>query len=198
MSKAGAQPSPDEHSSLPACLVETEFKRMGFDRKSWRISTINQNFEFCSSYPRFLILPANFDDEDLDSVSKFRAFKRVPTAVWRSLKNGCFILRCSQPGIGLFWIRNKQDENLIQSYVDLTPHRKDQQNDENSSKLLIIDARSYPAAWANRAKGGGCECVEYYQACEIQFMNLANIHVIRKSFQSIQSVCEAYSEQSNK
>ena len=25
-------------------------------------------------------------------------------------------------------------------------------------KLLIIDARSYPAAVANRTKGGGCEC----------------------------------------
>lgn len=25
-------------------------------------------------------------------------------------------------------------------------------------KLLIMDARSYAAAVANRAKGGGCEC----------------------------------------
>ena len=25
-------------------------------------------------------------------------------------------------------------------------------------RLLIIDARSYAAAVANRAKGGGCEC----------------------------------------
>lgn len=25
-------------------------------------------------------------------------------------------------------------------------------------KLLILDARSYAAAVANRAKGGGCEC----------------------------------------
>lgn len=25
-------------------------------------------------------------------------------------------------------------------------------------KLLILDARSYTAAVANRAKGGGCEC----------------------------------------
>ena len=25
-------------------------------------------------------------------------------------------------------------------------------------KMLIVDARSYAAAVANRAKGGGCEC----------------------------------------
>jgi len=28
----------------------------------------------------------------------------------------------------------------------------------HSSGLLIVDARSYAAAVANRAKGGGCEC----------------------------------------
>ena len=27
-----------------------------------------------------------------------------------------------------------------------------------SNSLLIVDARSYAAAVANRAKGGGCEC----------------------------------------
>lgn len=27
-----------------------------------------------------------------------------------------------------------------------------------AQKLLILDARSYTAAVANRAKGGGCEC----------------------------------------
>ena len=26
-------------------------------------------------------------------------------------------------------------------------------------EMLIIDARSYAAAVANRAKGGGCECI---------------------------------------
>lgn len=52
-------------------------------------------------------------------------------------------------------------------------------------KLLILDARSYAAAVANRAKGGGCECPEYYPNCEVVFMGMANIHSIRKSFQSL-------------
>lgn len=33
------------------------------------------------------------------------------------------------------------------------------------------------------------ECAEYYPSAEIQFMNLANIHVIRKSFQSLRQLC---------
>ncbi|XP_041096958.1 myotubularin-related protein 4 isoform X2 [Polyodon spathula] len=56
-------------------------------------------------------------------------------------------------------------------------------------KLLILDARSYAAAVANRAKGGGCECEEYYPNCEVMFMGMANIHSIRNSFQSLRAVC---------
>ncbi|KAK9719411.1 FYVE zinc finger [Popillia japonica] len=56
-------------------------------------------------------------------------------------------------------------------------------------KVLIMDARSYTTAVANRARGGGCECPEYYPNCEIQFMNLANIHSIRKSFHALRQLC---------
>lgn len=310
---------------------------MGFDKDArWRISDINKDFELCNTYPKFLIIPSSFKDEDLESVAKFRYFRRIPTAVWRHIKNGCFIVRSSQPTVGWFgWFRNELDENLVQSYVSNTmppysegndnynikqnesvnndglcddqqtlveedkqktpqltratdilplhqletkiPHQKYDNNnleetigvmqtsgngrtttttiptnaasttdnldsnldlgngldsetsssiqfmtvptvngngtppsDNNvsatletnstttTSKMLIIDARSYTASMANRAKGGGCECSEYYQRCEVQFMNLANIHSIRKSFHAIRSVCEAYSEQSNK
>ncbi|XP_039517460.1 myotubularin-related protein 3 isoform X3 [Pimephales promelas] len=56
-------------------------------------------------------------------------------------------------------------------------------------KLLIMDARSYAAAVANRAKGGGCECPEYYPSCEVIFMGMANIHSIRRSFQCLRTLC---------
>ncbi|XP_043094173.1 LOW QUALITY PROTEIN: myotubularin-related protein 3 [Puntigrus tetrazona] len=58
-----------------------------------------------------------------------------------------------------------------------------------SPKLLIMDARSYACRRANRAKGGGCECPEYYPSCEVMFMGMANIHSIRKSFQSLRTLC---------
>ncbi|XP_053480848.1 myotubularin-related protein 3 isoform X2 [Ictalurus furcatus] len=64
-------------------------------------------------------------------------------------------------------------------------------------KLLILDARSYAAAVANRAKGGGCECPEYYPNCEVLFMGMANIHSIRKSFQSLRFLCAQMPDPSN-
>uniref|UniRef100_A0A673C9R6 phosphatidylinositol-3,5-bisphosphate 3-phosphatase n=1 Tax=Sphaeramia orbicularis TaxID=375764 RepID=A0A673C9R6_9TELE len=64
-------------------------------------------------------------------------------------------------------------------------------------KLLILDARSYAAAVANRAKGGGCECPEYYPNCEVAFMSMANIHTIRKSFQSLRFLCTQMPDPAN-
>ncbi|XP_024908634.1 myotubularin-related protein 3-like isoform X2 [Cynoglossus semilaevis] len=64
-------------------------------------------------------------------------------------------------------------------------------------KLLILDARSYAAAVANRAKGGGCECPEYYPNCEVVFMGMANIHSIRKSFQSLSFLCTQMPDPAN-
>ena len=63
-------------------------------------------------------------------------------------------------------------------------------------KVLMVDARSYAAAVGNRARGGGVECEEYYENTEVVFMNLANIHTIRKSFQALRVLLNAPSDQS--
>jgi hypothetical protein len=60
--------------------------------------------------------------------------------------------------------------------------------------LLIIDARFRTVALANRVKGGGYEYSEYYTNCEIQFMNLENIHVIRNSFQALRLLCQTVND----
>ncbi len=63
-------------------------------------------------------------------------------------------------------------------------------------KVLIMDARSYAAAFGNRARGGGMECNEYYKDCEVEFMNLGNIHEIRKGFQRLRSLIVSTTDQS--
>ena len=60
-------------------------------------------------------------------------------------------------------------------------------NENSTNRLLILDARSYAAAIANRAKGGGFEYPPYYNDCDVQFMNLPNIHAIRKSAQMLRA-----------
>lgn len=196
-----------------------ELVRLKFDLgKAWRYTEINKSFELCSSYPSEHIVPKSVSDENLAKVAGFRALRRFPSVVWRNCRNGAVLVRSSQPEMGFFGWRNTDDENLLSAIPQacaLNPGVKnkhtpredssgsDLSSDDSSvvengmdgltepKKMLIIDCRSYGAAFANRAKGGGVECPEYYQSCEIQFMNLANIHSIRKSFLALRTLCSS-------
>ena len=48
-------------------------------------------------------------------------------------------------------------EASVPSLKDLSAEAASVTN--NKSKVLIVDARSYPAAVGNRARGGGVECI---------------------------------------
>ncbi|XP_073807876.1 phosphatidylinositol-3,5-bisphosphate 3-phosphatase MTMR4 isoform X3 [Danio rerio] len=204
--------------------LEVEVKRMGFDmQNAWRVSDINTNYKLCSSYPQKLLVPVWITDKELESVASFRSWKRIPVVVYRHQRNGAVIARCSQPEISWWGWRNTEDEYLVTSIAKACQldggsragrsrgDGPDSDSDFDSSltgcpapdssaaaqKLLILDARSYTAAVANRAKGGGCECEEYYPNCEVMFMGMANIHSIRNSFQSLRAVCSQIPDPGN-
>ncbi|XP_044763378.1 myotubularin-related protein 3 isoform X2 [Coccinella septempunctata] len=184
-----------------------EMERLQFEKSLWRISRVNVNYEVCSSYPPYLLVPKDIDDEELKKVSKFRSSQRIPAVVWRHTKNGAVVARCSQPEVGWFGWRGEEDEKLLQLISKSIDSSKQEKKVGFGLvivlfvtlrfflQVLILDARSYAIAVANRARGGGCECPEYYSNCEIQFMNLANIHSIRKSFQALRLLCTSSSDQ---
>ncbi|CAF98531.1 unnamed protein product [Tetraodon nigroviridis] len=177
----------------------------------------------CSSYPQKLLVPIWITDKELESVASFRSWKRIPVVVYRHQKNGAVIARCSQPEISWWGWRNTDDEYLVTSIAKAcqmgtkgawrqrgeAPDSCDSDFDSSLTrgsgcddntvpqKLLILDARSYTAAVANRAKGGGCECEEYYPNCEVMFMGMANIHAIRNSFQALRTVCSQIPDPGN-
>uniref|UniRef100_A0A673YUU1 phosphatidylinositol-3,5-bisphosphate 3-phosphatase n=1 Tax=Salmo trutta TaxID=8032 RepID=A0A673YUU1_SALTR len=207
--------------------LEMEVRRMGFDmQNAWRVSDINLNYKLCSSYPQKLLVPVWITDKELESVGSFRSSKRIPVVVYRHQRNGAVIARCSQPEISWWGWRNTEDEYLVTSIAKAcmmdpgarvtcgaanngglhTVYYSPNSSlsgcsgpDANAApqKLLILDARSYTAAVANRAKGGGCECEEYYPNCEVMFMGMANIHSIRNSFQSLRTVCSQIPDPGN-
>ncbi|XP_045469511.1 myotubularin-related protein 4 isoform X2 [Harmonia axyridis] len=183
----------DDRVQKPYCFdlnsFTIEMDRLQFEKSLWRISKVNVNYEVCPSYPPYLLVPKDIDDEELKKVAKFRSSQRIPAVVWRHTKNGAVVARCSQPEVGWFGWRGEEDEKLLQLIS------KSIDNTKQEKKVLILDARSYAIAVANRARGGGCECPEYYSNCEIQFMNLANIHSIRKSFQALRLLCTSSTDQ---
>ncbi|XP_014219004.1 myotubularin-related protein 3 [Copidosoma floridanum] len=188
-----------------------EVNRLKFNvNGTWRISQINKDYQMCPSYPPQLLVPACISDQILEAVAKFRSSRRIPSVVWRHTGNGAVIARSSQPEVGWLGWRSSEDEDLLKALADACSYDRGDSTGVDSpdfdaedeparapppKKVLIIDARSYATAVANRARGGGCECPEYYPSSDIQFMNLANIHAIRKSFHQLRQLCSADADQ---
>ncbi|XP_060806514.1 myotubularin-related protein 3 isoform X2 [Amyelois transitella] len=179
-----------------------ELQRLGFTAKNaWRVTKANADYSLCNSYPPQLIVPSNIGDEDLESVARFRALRRIPSVVWRHRGNGAVIARSSQPEVGwLGWYRSSEDERLLAGFVSACMADRGQMppaTNNKQTKLLIVDARSYTSAVTNRARGGGCECSQYYPASDIQFMSMPNIHNVRRSFFQMRQLAAEPSDQPN-
>jgi myotubularin-related protein 3/4 len=166
-----------------------EFKAQGFRESQWRISSANKEFHLCPTYPPYLIIPTCVSDDFLKNMKRGRFFNRFPTAVWRSRQNGAVLLRSAQPEISFFGAASEDDVDIFNKIRSLVCTEK-------KSKMLIVDARSYTAAWANRAKGGGFETSDSYVNADVQFMGLPNIHNIRYSFHQLRNLLSSSVDQS--
>lgn len=54
-----------------------------------------------------------------------------------------------------------------------------------STRLLIVDARTYRVAQWKRLLGGGSEHPDYYDQAQVCFMNMPNVHAVRLSFERL-------------
>ncbi|XP_070552513.1 phosphatidylinositol-3,5-bisphosphate 3-phosphatase MTMR2-like isoform X2 [Ptychodera flava] len=158
----------------------TEYKRQGLPTESWRISKLNENYDFCDTYPAVLAVPAAADEDELRRVAAFRSRNRIPVLSWIHPESQATITRCSQPMVGVGGKRSKDDEKYIQHILDANAQ---------SHKLVIMDARPSVNAMANKAKGGGYESEETYQNAEVVFLDIHNIHVMRESLRKLKDIC---------
>jgi len=151
----------------------------------WRLSEINVDYSFSSSYPRYLYVPASVSDEVLKGISDFRSKARIPTLTWFNFENGSFIMRCSQPRTGALGRYCAEDVKLVDEARNCNPR---------NATMVILDARSMLAAGGNRLKGKGTEDVSRYENCKLLFLDIANIHAMRESIDKLQIVCEGAPE----
>lgn len=133
-----------------------EFQRMGVSSSSkWRISQSNQRYTICSTYPSLYAVPATVSDSVLKVAAKFRSKNRIPALSWRDIHTGAVICRSSQPLVGLSQKQCDEDVFLIQAIAAANP---------SSSKLVIIDARPWKNAVAQKTVGrAGYEMTDHYE-----------------------------------
>ncbi|XP_073497318.1 myotubularin isoform X2 [Phyllobates terribilis] len=165
-----------------------EFYRQGLPNDNWRLTFMNQKYEFCDTYPPLLIVPFNATDDDLRKVAAFRSRNRIPVLSWIHPENQSVITRCSQPLVGMSGKRNKDDERYLEIIKDAN---------NQTSKLTIYDARPNVNAVANKATGGGYESEDAYPFAELVFLDIHNIHVMRESLKKLKDIVFPHVEESH-
>lgn len=169
---------------------EKEFERQGIQfyagtgdapaNVKWRISTINEDYSFCKTYPNKLVVPKTVSDTLLSYSVKYRSQQRIPVLTYYYEKNGTSISRCAQPLPGITQQRSIQDEKLIKEIFQCATYR--------TNKNIIVDARPTTNAMAQTALGGGTENMDNYgfnDTCSRMFLGIDNIHVMRDSLNSL-------------
>jgi hypothetical protein len=202
----------DEFEPAQTLLAEWHRQRLQpneSDLTKWRISNINRDFEFCSTYPPLMMVPACISDTDLRTIGDFRSKRRIPLVSWIHPNGSAVLLRCSQPLRGIMGLRCTADENFFHATVSLLA---------GCTSLAIMDARPAVNAHANRISvNGGFETPAHYTAttistaapavdetasvstpgapnmaatspisyCALEFCNIDNIHAVSSSYKSV-------------
>lgn len=63
--------------------------------KEFRISMVNLNYSVTQSYPAFVVVPANLNDESIRKLSKCYKLQRFPAIIWRHPKKKTLLIRAS-------------------------------------------------------------------------------------------------------
>ena len=179
--------------------AESELKRMNIPDSYWRVTTANNTYELCDTYPAILAVPDAINDAKLGLAALFRSRGRIPVLSWRHPRNFCSITRSSQPLVGMQKRQCAEDEALLTAINQAA--RGSTENIESSelprlnfkgsiaSPFVIFDARPKLNATANQAAGKGYELSFAYKNCNVLFMNIDNIHVMRKSYDALEELC---------
>eukprot|EP01138_Halocafeteria_seosinensis_P008674 gb/GECG01008866.1/.p1 GENE.gb/GECG01008866.1/~~gb/GECG01008866.1/.p1 ORF type:complete len:1419 (+),score=156.48 gb/GECG01008866.1/:1-4257(+) len=163
--------------------IQREFDRQCISPRFWRLSYANRNYGICESYPPLLMVPSTVKDDDIRGSAQFRSRGRLPVLTWHHPANGAAILRSAQPLIGLRRKSCEEDEKLLHHAREASPHA--------SERLVILDARAPLHAQANTALGKGTEKTgpgTGYPTCQLLYLNISNIHVIRKSLEQVNAL----------
>ncbi|KAL1114919.1 hypothetical protein AAG570_007743 [Ranatra chinensis] len=159
--------------------LQAEYQRMRVPNDQWCITLLNQVYELCDTYPRYLYVPSSSSTAILLGSSRFRSKGRLPVLSYLH-KNKAAICRCSQPLSG-FSARCLEDEKMLNCVLRTNP---------NASYMYVVDTRPRINAMANRATGKGYENENFYENIKFQFLGIENIHVMRNSLTKLIETCE--------
>ena len=161
-----------------------------FSNELFCFSDLNKDYSLCETYPKILVIPKKFDNENFKEIAKSRMKNRFPILSYHYHHNNInnknpehkissYLYRCAQINRGGIIFKNKNVE--IEYMNQIT-------NMENNNKgFIIFDCRPEINAKANALKGAGVEQKKDYNNCkELIFGCIENIHCVRNSLKTAQ------------
>lgn len=130
-------------------------------------------------------MPRCLDSATIKESASYRSKGRLPVLAWYNRRKGNAIVRCAQPKAGLRSRRSDGDEAVIEACLKTS---------NNADQIIIFDARSQVAAGGNKLMGKGTEHAGSYHNAKVVFMEIANIHAVRGSYDSLRELCSFGSE----
>ncbi|CAI2183290.1 17508_t:CDS:2 [Funneliformis geosporum] len=182
--------------------IQKEFGRMQLSEDSWSIASYNDDFSLSPTYPKDFILPSRilkkdaiFACESFDTSAKSDSYE-ISTALQSSpeffqklvrfRKNGRFPIICWKRGHHVL-MRSGQPMVSILGWREKC----------TNTKICILDARSYSAAFSNGLACGGYEkCENYPPNTTLLFLGLSNIHAISSSHSSLLNAIASHASSS--
>lgn len=172
------------HVSSFNYIPEREWERLlvPHHREWLRISSVNDSFSVCPTYPKQLVVPKAVTDDMLRKIASFRCKHRFPYLSWASCTTLGSLWRCSQPKS--MFQRCTEDEILLGTITSSSAsHRTGK---AQRLPLLILDARPLINAVVNKASGAGFENTStHYKGCRIEFASIDNIHYVRQAWKKM-------------
>ena len=155
------------------------------------LSRANAGYAASETYPEHFLAPTAISDAALVACSRFRSKGRLPAVVWFS--GSLSLSRASQPKTGLLFARSADDERLLAA-LGADPAQSAVVADACAVApaapgvgIVIMDARPRLNAVVNCANGGGVENADNYANAKLVYLNIDNIHVVRKAFFELRS-----------
>lgn len=175
---------------------EQEFKESddtkGGGSSRWRVSTVNLDFNMCSSYPRQIVVPTDTSDSDLYDSRVARENHRIPVLSWYDQRNKACLIRSSQP------VQTRVDSNQIKpaklagymAYEDLGAIKANERcvaalERSCDGKVYVADLRpAVDAVYNACCKRGGWESNAVFQ-------NIWPAQTLQRSFDEIRPMATA-------
>jgi len=184
------QPVPHEPKSTAGCSRfswDDELQRLtsqpeappGYSKR-WRVDKeINKSYRLCPTYSEVVALPTELTLDEARASATFRTKKRFPCVSWVHPNNGAMLVRCSQPQTSLGIGKSSAASADCNCLMRFAP--------QGTRELTICDARPFTNAQANALRSGGTEYNATYKDCRVEFLNIDNIHEMRKSLTNLRA-----------